>query len=317
MKTTLQIQPEGPFNLDLTIKSGQTSQPPWKFKSDRFWELIKVDGKLCLVGVHQKPGDLNGPIMVEAESKGPVKKDVLRSKLLEIFSLEDDLSELYKFLESDEKLKPTVDFCRGLRIFKAHDPFECIISSICSANNSILRWSRSIRKIKENWGENFDFKGETFHTFPSPEVLMKVPEHDEEMEPCQGQTYSLKSCGVGYRCSYMKKAARMIHEEINITTLGEMNYHDAFKTVLSIPGVGPKVADCILLYGYGIGRAFPVDVWIGRILSHLYFEGEDLKPRKVRNFGMEHFGEHAGYVQLYLFHYARKSGLLKTLKPKK
>lgn len=318
MKTTFQIQPKGPFNLDLTIKSGQTSQPAWKFKEGKFWELLRVNGKLCLVGVHQKPGDLTGPITVEAESEELIKKGELRSKLCEIFSLQDDLSELYKFLKSDAKLKPTVDFCKGLRIFKAQDPFECIISSICSANNSILRWNRSIRDIKENWGESFDSGGELFYTFPTPDVLMKVPEHD--VEPCPGKKTpknNLKGCGVGYRCSYMKKAAKMAYEKIDIAKLGDMDYDTAFKTVLTIPGVGPKVADCILLYGYGMGMAFPVDVWISRILSHLYFGGKNLKPQKARAFGMEHFEKHAGYVQLYLFHYARKSGLLNSLKSKK
>ena len=95
-----------------------------------------------------------------------------------------------------------------------------------------------------------------------------------------------------------------------------MNYQEAFQTLLEIPGVGPKVADCILLYGFGRGEAFPVDVWISRIISKLYFHGEKIKPDKIREYGRERFGKYAGYVQLYLFHYARKSGLLDELKPR-
>nr|WP_209583921.1 DNA glycosylase [Methanobacterium aggregans] len=323
MQKTLRIHPNGPFDLKLTIQSGQTSQPPWKFVNGEFQELLMIQGKPCFIGIHQKPDDLDGPLTLRAESKYEIEDDEIRSKVCEIFDLEHDLMELYSFLESSEKLQPTIGFCRGLRLFKAQDPFECIISSICSANNSIARWNKSILQIKEKWGDEFDFASGEFHSFPSPETLMKVPEHDiEEMELCgcigEPSDYkeNLKSCGVGYRCSYMKEAARMAHEEIDITKLGDMDYDNAFNEVLKFPGVGPKVADCILFYGYGMGQAFPVDVWIGRIISALYFKREEIKPPKARTFGMEEFGEHAGYVQLYLFHYARKSGLLESLKKK-
>ena len=109
----------------------------------------------------------------------------------------------------------------------------------------------------------------------------------------------------------------MIQNEIDLNAILDMSYEDAFETILKLPGVGPKVADCILLYGFGRGEAFPVDVWIKRIIEHLYFPGEDLKPQEVRDFGRERFEDYAGYVQLYLFHYARKSGLLDSLRPAK
>ena len=282
-----------------------------------------IQGKPCFISIHQDPDDVYGPINVRAESEDEIPDNKIRSKLCEIFDLEHDLMEVYSFLESSEELKPTIEFCRGLRLFKAQNPFECIISSICSANNSITRWNKSIRQIKEKWGDEFICSEGAFHSFPSPETLMQVPEHDlEEMELCGGAgepsdyTSNLKSCGVGYRCSYMKETARMAHEEVDIMKLGDMNYDDAFKEVSKFPGVGPKVADCILFYGYGMGRAFPVDVWIGRIVSALYFNGDEIKPPKARVFGMKKFGEHAGYVQLYLFHYARKSGLMESLRKK-
>jgi N-glycosylase/DNA lyase len=282
-----------------------------------------IQGKPCFIGIHQEPDDAYGPLNVHAESEDEIPDNEIRSKLSEIFDLEHDLREVYSFLESSEELKPTIEFCRGLRLFKAQDPFECIISSICSANNSIKRWNKSIRQIKEKWGDEFMCSEGAFHSFPSPETLMQVPEHDmEEMELCgcagapSDYIANLKSCGVGYRCSYMKETARMAHEEVDIMKLGVMDYDDAFKEVSKFPGVGPKVADCILLYGYGMGRAFPVDVWIGRIVSALYFNGDEIKPPKARVFGMKEFGEHAGYVQLYLFHYARKSGLMESLRKK-
>ena len=106
----------------------------------------------------------------------------------------------------------------------------------------------------------------------------------------------------------------MLIDDIDIDDIFSMDYEEAFDLIIDLPGVGPKVADCILLYGFGFEEAFPSDVWIKRIVSHLYFDGEDISADKTRDFGIEHFGEYAGYAQLYLFHYARKSGLMDKIK---
>ena len=315
---------EGQFNLDLTINSGQTSQPAWINIDGYYLELISVDNVQTLIKVKQRKGDLSAPIEIITESDAYLDEDDVRSVIMDIFGLNDNLNELYDFLEEDPKLKPTIDFCNGLRLFKAHDPFECIISSISSANCSIIRWNRSINDIKQKWGKKHSYGSGTFYTFPSPEILRKVPEHDlEEMQRCEDNLAedfifdkNLKSCGVGYRAKFIIKAAEMVQNEISLKKFNKLSYDTAFDTLLQLPGVGPKVADCILLYGFGFGKAFPVDVWIGRIISELYFKGEEIKPPKARIFGMEKFGDFSGYVQLYMFHYARKSGLLDSLKKK-
>lgn len=114
----------------------------------------------------------------------------------------------------------------------------------------------------------------------------------------------------------MKKASEIFTLEMDLEDISKMSYDEAFDTILKVPGVGPKVADCILLYGFNFRQAFPSDVWIKRIVSYLYFDGNDVNVSKIREFGMEEFGDYAGYVQLYLFHYARMSGLMKKLKGK-
>ena len=205
------------------------------------------------------------------------------------------------------------EFCSGLRLFLASNPFECIISSICSANNSIKRWTKSIRDMKVKWGNNcFN----DYYTFPDKSDFQDIYEDEEEESllcdnPCGN---NLKSCGVGYRAPYMKKASELLTLEIDLSEIPKMSYDEAFETILKVPGVGPKVADCILLYGFNFKEAFPSDVWIKRIVSHLYFDGKDISVPKVREFGMEEFGDNAGYVQLYMFHYARMSGLMTKLK---
>lgn len=325
MKTRFEIDSNeynGPFNLNLTVNSGQTSQPAWKNKNDTYCELVNVGDEHCLISITQDKSHMEKPLEVEVESHEKVDEDSAYQVMMDIFGLNDDLNDLYEFLGEDPELEPTVEFCRGLRLFKAHDPFECIISSISSANCSIVRWNRSIKDIKKKWGNEYVFNSGKFYTFPRPDILKKVAEHDlEEMQRCEEElppdhvfVKNLKSCGVGYRAKYIINSANLIENKIDLRNLSLKDYEEAFNIIIQLPGVGPKVADCILLYGFGVGRAFPVDVWISRIVSNMYFNGEDIKPSKARLFGMEKFKEYAGYVQLYMFHYARKSGLLDSLR---
>jgi len=328
MITSFKIQTddfEEPFNLPLTIYSGQTSQPPWKENNGYYEELIQIESKPCLIKIKIPDKDQQAAIDIIAESISKIHEKTIKEHVNQIFSLKDNLNQLYEFLQEDGKLAPTIEFCRGLRLFKAHDLFECLISSISSSNCSIIRWTRSINEIKEKWGHKYHFSSGDFYTFPSPKILRNVPEHDlEEIQRKKEKPTNefifennLQACGVGYRAKYIIRAAKIVQEEINLKKLSKMRYEKAFDTILDIPGVGPKVADCILLYGFGMRRAFPTDVWIKRIVEHLYFSGEDLKTQKVREFGMDRFGDFAGYVQLYLFHYARKSGLMNNLNKKK
>ena len=298
---------KSPINLELTQLSGQTSQPPWRQVNESFKEAVMVDGKPVLFDVRQSGNHL------DFNFTGDVSKKEAISKLNYIYDLDFDLDKFYKYLGNYNELNEMSEFCSGLRLFLASNPFECIISSICSANNSIKRWTKSIRDMKVKWGNNcFD----DYYTFPDKSDFQDIYEDDEEESllcdnPCGN---NLKSCGVGYRAPYMKKASELLTFEIDLSEIPKMSYDEAFETILKVPGVGPKVADCILLYGFNFKEAFPSDVWIKRIVSYLYFDGKDISVAKVREFGMEEFGENAGYVQLYMFHYARMSGLMTKLK---
>ena len=247
---------------------------------------------------------------------GDISKKEAISSIRHIYDLDFDLDKFYRYLQNHSELAEMSEFCNGLRLFLATDPFECVISSICSANNSIKRWTKSISDIKQRWGNEYD----GFYTFPEISTLQNVFLDDQEEfdltdadDVCKCNN-NLKSCGVGYRAPYMRKACELFTLEMDLSEIAKMSYEEAFETILKVPGVGPKVADCILLYGFNFKQAFPSDVWIKRIVSYLYFDGKDISVSKVREFGMEEFGDYAGYVQLYMFHYARKSGLMKKLK---
>lgn len=301
---------KSPINLDLTINSGQTSQPPWNKNGDVYSNVVLVGGEPVIFNVWQSGEYL------EYDYLGDISDKQAGDCLRYIFDLDFDLTGFYKYLNQHDELKDMSGFCNGLRLFLAPDPFECVISSICSANNSIKRWTKSVFDIKQKWGDQH----QNYYMFPKSKDLLKVYLDDEEefnsshiqnIEECID---NLKNCGVGYRAPYIRKASELFTVEMNLSEIYSMEYEEAFENILNVPGVGPKVADCILLYGFNFKEAFPSDVWIKRIVSHLYFDGKDISVPKVRKFGMEKFKKNAGYVQLYMFHYARMSGLMNKLK---
>ncbi len=301
---------ESPIDLELTQLSGQTSQPPWRKCGESYRQVVNVNGKPAIFEVKQS-GDF-----LDFNFTGDISKKEAISSIRHVYDLDFDLDKFYRYLQNHSELAEMSEFCNGLRLFLATDPFECVISSICSANNSIKRWTKSISDIKQRWGNEYD----GFYTFPEISTLQNVFLDDQEEfdltdadDVCKCNN-NLKSCGVGYRAPYMRKACELFTLEMDLSEIAKMSYEEAFETILKVPGVGPKVADCILLYGFNFKQAFPSDVWIKRIVSYLYFDGKDISVSKVREFGMEEFGDYAGYVQLYMFHYARKSGLMKKLK---
>lgn len=325
MKTRFKIEwdeYEGPFDIDLTINSGQTSQPAWKKNGKYFQELIMVDNKPCFIKITHKK-NTEEPIDVIAEFPDKIDNKLIKSEIMNIFGLNDNLLALYDYFKDRPELEPTIDFCKGLRLFKANNLFESVVCSITSAHNSIRQWNKAVNLIKQKWGHEYEFSDGKFYSFPSTEILAKAPESEFDEAECNPELLKtrhewkdLRSCRVGYRAKYIIAAAKMVQNEIDLDEVKTMDYEEAFDTILKIPGVGPKVGDCILLYGYGFGKAFPVDIWISRIVSRLYFKSQNVSNPKMRSFGIEEFGDYAGYTQLYLFHYARKSGLMNELKPK-
>lgn len=297
---------DSPIDLELTQISGQTSQPPWICKSGTYSDLVCVDGEAAIFNVSQKGKYL------DFNYSGNISENQAIENVKKIYDLDFDLLKFYDYLDNWAELCEMSKFCDGLRLFQAKDPFECIISSICSANNSIKRWTKSISDMKVKWGRNFN----NYYSFPDTNTFNDIFLDNEEELLKSGvcKDNNLKACGVGYRAPYMRKASEIFSLEMNLSDISKMSYDEAFESILKVPGVGPKVADCILLYGFGFREAFPSDVWIKRIVSYLYFDGKDIKVEKVREFGMEEFADYAGYVQLYMFHYARKSGLMEKLK---
>lgn len=191
-------------------------------------------------------------------------------------------------------LKEAIEFGYGIRILRQEE-FEMIISFIISANNQIPRIKNSIRLLSETYGEFIqEYKGQKYYSFPTPEKLASA-------DPLEIK----EICRVGFRNERIVLTSRFYLEntenfsnKLDDQTLGD--------NLLSLPGVGPKVRDCILLFGYARGNTFPVDVWVKRLMETLYIK-KTIPNKQILIYGEDLFGEHKGIAQQYLFYYAREN----------
>lgn len=216
----------------------------------------------------------------------------------EYFDLGRDYSKIKKELSKDPILKEAIQFGKGIRILN-QEPYETTISFIISANNQIPRIKRSIKLISEGYGDYITtYKGEEHYSFPTAYVLANVKV--EELE---------KNYKVGFRAKYIVEASKMILERhVDLDSIFNLPTEEAQIELMKLPGVGPKVSSCALLFAFKKGDAFPVDVWVKRVMEYFYFK-KDTKLKDISAFAKEKFGPLAGFAQQYLFYYARELGI--------
>ena len=173
-----------------------------------------------------------------------------------------------------------------------------VISYIISANNNIPRISKSINEISKRYGKEIIFENDKYYLFPTLEDLLKVTEEE------------FKSCGVGFRARYLKNTVKAINEnKINFEYMMKLDTICAKSELMKMQGIGPKVADCILLFSLNRKEVFPIDVWVERVMSKIYFK--DLKgkvsKKDIINYSNNNFKEYAGIVQQHLFFNIREN----------
>lgn len=215
------------------------------------------------------------------------------------FDLERDYGSIKEHLISaDNRLEEAINVNYGVRILN-QEFIETLMSFIISQNKQIPHIKKIVKDISEKYGEylgNIDDK--KFYSFPDKTALEHISEDD------------YRECKTGFRAAYLKSAADRITSDENFTEeiLSKMSYEDAKNELIKIKGVGEKVANCVLLFSLGFRNAFPVDVWIKRIMEFMYFQKET-PNNEIMRFAKEKFGEYGGYAQQYLFYYARENGL--------
>ena len=212
--------------------------------------------------------------------------------------LDVNLGKICGTFPLDEPMQSSVRSCAGLRLLR-QEPWECLASFICSSTKQIVQIQQIIALLCRRFGEPVAVPGghEPVWSFPDFGRLAGVSETD------------LRECKLGFRAPYLLNSARKLRDgEVDLSGLHSVALEEARTQLIQLPGVGLKIADCVLLFGYGFQQAFPVDVWIMKALRQLYFPKRRVKLPRLRRFSQTHFGPHSGYAQQYLFHYIRTKG---------
>lgn len=214
-----------------------------------------------------------------------------------------DLSRDYKDIKSqledkDTVIKTAITHGTGIRILN-QEFFECLISFIISQNNNIPRIQRIIRMISEEYGDFLgEIDGKRYFSFPSPKQLKDVSAED------------FMKCNAGFRGKYIVDAVqKVLKKEIDSSIFSDLSTAEVRQMLMIIKGVGPKVADCVLLFSCGRKEVFPIDVWVKRMMSYFYFEGNEITMDAIHRLADKKYGQWAGFAQQYLFYYARQMNI--------
>ena len=233
--------------------------------------------------------------------KGKTKNSNLEEIVTNYFDLKTDYKKYKNQLSKiDQYLNESIIFGEGIRILK-QDLWECIISFIISANNNIPRIKKIIERLSINYGEKIIFEGKEYYTFPTPESLSNATIEE------------LRSLGLGFRDKRIYNTTKMILEkEVDLDKIKNMKSTDEMREELyKLDGVGPKVADCILLFSLKRLDVFPIDVWVRRVMNDLYIHNDDeekVNKRELQRLAEEKFVGLSGLAQQYLFYWKRENG---------
>ena len=268
------------INVENSINSGQVFL--WE-KKDQFWYGINGQDVLCV--------SKNGAI------------SSYQNQRIDFFRKKDNFDLILLSISKDKKVREAIKKFPGLRILR-QDPFQCLISFIISANNNITKIKNNLENMTKSYGKKVKYKNQEFFLFPKPKILAELKINE------------IKDLGVGYRAEFIKKAAEMVvFKKIDFEFLKKTNYKEARKIIIEIPGVGDKVADCVMLFSLDKLDATPIDRWMVRILQKYYFkkfliETKSITPKQYNVLHekiVNYFGEYAGYAQQFLFKMEREN----------
>lgn len=279
----VEVPCEGGFSLRDTLKSGQIFH----------WEALALAGREGFAGCIG-PG---APAFVsqDAETGTIVTLAGDEARVARYFGLDHSFAEIHAaFPGEDAVLGEAVAFCPGIRV--ARQPlWECLATFITSSMKQVAHIRAISLALRQRYGERHELAGRAFHAYPTPQALAEAGEE------------ALRACALGYRAKSLHLAARAVAAgTVDLDAIErEPSLARAREGLMVLHGVGGKIADCALLFGAGRWDAFPIDVWMERILRDRY--RKRLKGPKLQAWAEKHFGPHAGYAQQYLFHFARKT----------
>ena len=227
-------------------------------------------------------------------------KENIKKVVEEYFNLNTNYDEIKEKLKKQDKyLAESIKYGSGIRILK-QDLWETIISFIISANNNIPRIKGIVERLSKKYGREIIYNKKSYYTFPTVEELSVASVED------------LRKLGLGFRDKRIYETTEKIKlKEIDLEEIANIQDTDIVREKLkTLPGVGPKVADCILLFALNRFEVFPVDVWVRRVMNELYIKKEDeskLKNKEIEEFARKKYKNLAGIAQQYLFYWKRES----------
>ncbi len=264
------------FDLEKTLDSGQVFH--WQKAGDGF--VGAIGGRAAFV---EQCGDF---VLTN------VDKEIIQN----YFALDHPLGEICASFPKDEAMNAARAFCLGLRIIR-QPKWECLATFICSSMKQVAHIRQISHKLRERFGEARQIAARVVFMFPSAERIAASSEKE------------LRECALGYRAKNLLATARQVaNEDVDLEKLAALSDVDLRERLCALPGAGAKVANCVMLFAYERLRAFPVDVWIERVLREKYFpRARKLNTARLQAFTERYFGDHGGYAQQYLFHHARLS----------
>ena len=277
------------FDLAMTLDSGQVFH----------WEKIG-NGFVGTIGDLRRLRRA-GRESFESSSRSATPKPGARGTLAapselvaHYFALDHPLADICASFPNDPAMNAARHFCRGLRIIR-QPKWECLATFICSSMKQVAHIRQISKALRERFGVPRKIDRHVAHTFPSARRLSESSESE------------LRKCALGYRAKNLLATARLVGSgEADLDAWSALSDADLRERLCALPGVGAKIANCVMLFAYERLRAFPIDVWIERVLREKYFpRNGKATAQQLREFSETYFGEHGGYAQQYLFHYAR------------
>jgi N-glycosylase/DNA lyase len=284
------------FDLAKTLDSGQVFH--WEKIGHGFVGTISdlpiyVEQRGDVLKVRIGKGELD--CLKQSSSGGArEKRRMVGRTVAHYFALDHPLAEICASFPNDPIMIAARNFCRGLRIIR-QPKWECLATFICSSMKQVAHIRQISKALRERFGVARKIDNCVVYAFPSAARLAK----SSEME--------LRKCALGYRAKNLLATARLVSSgATDLEASSELSDVDLRKNLCRLPGVGAKIANCVMLFAYERLRAFPIDVWIERVLREKYFPWtKKVTAQRLREFCETYFGEHGGYAQQYLFHHAR------------
>jgi N-glycosylase/DNA lyase len=265
------------FDLAKTLDSGQVFH----------WESLGA-GFVGVIG--------EVPVYLEQEGNRLLVRPETQSLVRHYFALDHPLRKICAAFPNDPAMIAARDYCRGLRIIR-QPVWECLATFICSSMKQVAHIRQISHALRKRFGTRHRLYVTHVYAFPGAARLARATEKE------------LRACALGYRAKNLLSTARAVASgEVDLESWKNLPDDELRARLCDLPGVGAKVANCVMLFAYERLRAFPIDVWIERVLREKYFpRHRKVTARTLRAFCDAYFGDHGGYAQQYLFHHARKT----------